>query len=309
MMKSRYNVQATLIGRKAAELLGIPGYAGEVLAIVSSAVYLAGHDGELLWLGQEGLPAHPRCILSSFHATNIEVGMEFVATSTCLGIGSDMTFGLANAVRWTPHAIEQMSGQPVRGCLRETLASIQPLPVRGLGHALTWMTRPAGRIDYSAVSSTDRFLLRRVEPIIRELLKACHTWNMERILSVGRGLVGLGPGLTPSGDDFLGGLLFSAHYLRAAYPTLFEQNDDLLRGFLKEARLLTNSISHTILSDLAYGHGPAPLYDLIILLLQGSTRQAEAACAKQLIQIGHTSGWDMLAGALTGMLLRENLEL
>jgi hypothetical protein len=121
--------------------------------------------------------------------------------------------------------------------------------------------------------------------------------------------VGLGPGLTPSGDDFLGGLLFSAHYLGVAYPTLFEQNDNLLRGFLKEARRLTNRISHTILSDLAHGHGPAPLHDLITLLVQGGTRESVSARAKQLIQIGHTSGCDMLAGALTGLLLREDFEL
>jgi hypothetical protein len=120
-------------------------------------------------------------------------------------------------------------------------------------------------------------------------------------------LVGLGPGLTPSGDDFLGGLLFAAHHLRAAYPSAFEQAGDLLRDFLQEARLLTNRISHTILADLAHGHGPAPLHDLIDLLWQANPEPSWRDSAQHLIHIGHTSGWDMLAGMLTGMLLRNNL--
>ena len=131
---------------------------------------------------------------------------------------------------------------------------------------------------------------------------------MERVVNVGLDLVGLGPGLTPSGDDYLGGLFFSAYHLKAVYHLEFEKENDLLHNFLHEAHLLTNRISHTILSDLAHGHGPAPLHDLISLILQESAEQQLRDSAKQLIRIGHTSGWDMLAGALTGMLLRDNLE-
>ena len=231
--------------------------------------------------------------------------MGFVANGQCLRIGSDLIIDLANADRWTPSAIEYL---PAHNRLGEILTAIQPLPRKGLGYAVAWITQPAGHIDYATVSAMDALLLHRAEPVIRELTSACRQRDMERIVNVGLDLVGLGPGLTPSGDDYLGGLLFSAHHLRAAYPSAFEQEGDRLHDFLHEARPLTNRISHTILADLAYGHGPAPLHDLISLIWQASAEPPLRDSAKQLIRMGHTSGWDMLAGALTGMLLRDNLE-
>jgi hypothetical protein len=308
-MASHINAQAVLIGQKAAELLSLPGYVGRVLAVVSSAVYLAGHDGQVLWLGQAGLPAHRRCVLASFHAENVEAGMEFSASGTCLRLGSDMVIELANANLWMPRAVEwSRPPEVVQVHLTEVLEAIRHRPLKGLGYALAWITRPAGCIDYSVVSSMDALLLHRAEPIIQELVTACRRRDLEGVMNAGLDLVGLGPGLTPSGDDYLGGLLFSAHHLRAADGVTFEKDGDLLRDLLCEARPLTTRVSHTILSDLAHGHGPAPLHDLLSLLVQGSAGLPLRESVQQLIAIGHSSGWDMLAGALTGMLLRDPIE-
>jgi hypothetical protein len=128
---------------------------------------------------------------------------------------------------------------------------------------------------------------------------------MVRITQSGLRLVGLGPGLTPSGDDYLGGLLFTAHRLKAAYPTEFSWGAGPVLDFLYRARPQTNRISHTILSDLAHGHGPEPLHDLVNSLLQAEKARPLLSSVDRLIGIGHTSGWDMLAGVLTGMLLTE----
>lgn len=309
MTTSPCHTQAILIGQKAAERLSLPGYRGSVLAVVSSAVYLAGYDGEVLWVGQAGLPAHRRCILSSCRADNVEVGMGFVAKGQCLCIGSEMTIDLANAALWVPRPIDRTpSQQALNGRLGEILTEIHHLPLKGLGYALAWITHPTGLVDYSTISAMDALLLNRAEPVIRELITACRRRDMVRVVNVGLNLVGLGPGLTPSGDDYLGGLLFSAYHLEAAYALEFDQDGDLLHNFLNKARPLTSPISHAILSDLAHGHGPAPLHDLTNLLLQGIAGQPLRDSAQQLTRIGHTSGWDMLAGALTGMLLQDNFE-
>ena len=280
-----------------------------MLAVVSSAIYLSGHDGEILWLGRPGLPAHRRCILAPFRAENVEAGMDFVATGRCLTVGDAMTVDLAHADSWVPHTITRTLPQGVvKAHVREVLEVTQSLPVSGLGHTLALITQPVEHTDYSTVSTTESILLNRAEPVIQELIVACRRRDLERIVQAGLNLVGLGPGLTPSGDDYLGGLLFSVYYLKAAYPSEFTKEDDPLDDFLSKARLSTNHISYTILSDLAYGHGPAPLHDLIRFLLQGSEEQPWQDSAKQLIRIGHTSGWDMLAGALTGMLLCDPID-
>jgi hypothetical protein len=122
------------------------------------------------------------------------------------------------------------------------------------------------------------------------------------ILRSGLKLVGLGLGLTPSGDDFLGGLLFTAYHLKSAYPWEFRWDRGLIPDFLDRACPLTNRLSYTILEDLAHGHGPEPLHALVNSLLRGEPSHS-LDDVQRLTGIGHSSGWDMLAGVLTAMLL------
>ena len=55
---------------------------------------------------------------------------------------------------------------------------------------------------------------------IRRIAMACRSGQAGRAISEAHDLIGLGPGLTPSGDDFVGGLLFAAWHLGRAYPSL-----------------------------------------------------------------------------------------
>ena len=71
---------------------------------------------------------------------------------------------------------------------------------------------------------------------------------MAEVAHKGRELVGLGPGLTPSGDDFLGGLLFAAHSLKTAYPEDFCWGQEVITDLMDWARMQTHSISHAVLA-------------------------------------------------------------
>jgi hypothetical protein len=126
---------------------------------------------------------------------------------------------------------------------------------------------------------------------------------MAGVARKGRELIGLGPGLTPSGDDFLGGLFFAAHSLKRAYPNDFYWGDEVVRNLIEWARTQTNAISHAVLNDLALGHGPEPLHEVVRLLLAGPDLEHPMPAVTRLLGIGHTSGWDVLAGMLTGMLM------
>jgi hypothetical protein len=246
--------------------------------------------------------------LSSFHAEDLETGLKFTTMGRRLTIGGIMTIDLDKADSWVPRTVEPgLAQSAANACFGESLTAIQRLPLKGLGHTLKLISPPPSDRCYSTPSAVETVLLRRAEPVIRELIAACRKRDMERILGSGLDLVGLGPGLTPSGDDYMGGLLFTVHHLKAAFPGERRGEGNLIDDFLESARRLTNRISHTILSDLAHGHGPAPLHDTVSLLLQPSTTQQLVASVKQLIRIGHSSGWDMLAGACTGMLLKENI--
>ena len=131
---------------------------------------------------------------------------------------------------------------------------------------------------------------------------------MAAILEKGKELIGFGPGLTPSGDDFMGGLLFSAFFLKKSYPDFFPWGQEVVTDFIAGARSQTHPISHTFLSDFAAGHAPAPLYEVMGYLLGGRDFERAFSAAVQFLRFGHSSGGDMLAGMMTGMLLVSRKE-
>jgi hypothetical protein len=95
-------------------------------------------------------------------------------------------------------------------------------------------------------------------------------------------LVGLGPGLTPSGDDYLGGALIALHCAGRA-----RQADSLWRWLAPQLSGRTSAISAAHLEAAAAGEGHEALH----AVLNGS------APSMILDGVGHCSGWDALAGA------------
>ncbi|HAL62593.1 MAG TPA: hypothetical protein DCP08_09350 [Chloroflexi bacterium] len=296
------------IGRAAQRLL-TPGLRGQVLAVFSNAAYLYSTQGELFWLATEDTPMHRRSLQIPFYLCELETGMDFTVLGNFLRLGDAITIDLANAYSWTSRTFDPQRLLPlgaVSACFREILTEVRCLPgPKGLGGTIEVIVGAAWNGDACAASSSEAALIDQASPAIQELVEACRARDMARIAQSGLRLLGLGPGLTPSGDDYLGGLLFTAHCLKAAYPATFSWGLEPVMNFLHRARSMTNRISYTILSDLAHGHGPEPLHDLVNWVLQGETAQCLLGAVNRLIGIGHTSGWDMLAGALNGMLLTE----
>ena len=138
------------------------------------------------------------------------------------------------------------------------------------------------------------------QPLVLDMARACLENQASRIPSIANSLIGLGAGLTPSGDDFLGGMLFALKMLRTSYPTLpfddFEIPVDMYRS-------RTHLISFTLLKDLTDGHAIAPLHSIINWLLSGESLENISPFVAQLTQVGHSTGWDLLAGLLTGLLV------
>ena len=105
-----------------------------------------------------------------------------------------------------------------------------------------------------------------------------------------RGLIGLGPGLTPSGDDFLVGALalLDAIGERDAHTAVARAVVDLLAE-------RTTPLSACFLRAAAAGHIGDALHRAVSSAFSGDADAAVAAIKKT----GHSSGWDMMAGIVT----------
>jgi hypothetical protein len=112
-------------------------------------------------------------------------------------------------------------------------------------------------------------------------------------------VLGLGHGLTPSGDDFIGGICFALRHAprgawRAGLPAV-------LGEIRKAAATSTNVISAALLGDLIDGASHGALHELLAAL-QDNSLPPIARATRALLAIGASSGADMLAGLLVGLI-------
>jgi len=122
-------------------------------------------------------------------------------------------------------------------------------------------------------------------------LDAIERWLVGNALDdEAQALIGLGPGLTPSGDDYLGGVLIALQRLG---------REAQARGLWRwlEPRLgRTSAISGAHLAAAAAGEGHEALHHCLQALLDPGADWPGVLA--QLDRVGHCSGWDSLAGVV-----------
>jgi hypothetical protein len=130
---------------------------------------------------------------------------------------------------------------------------------------------------------------------VQVLAAAYRSGDTEAVHRASRALLGLGSGLTPSGDDLVGGALFGRRLVADDARPWRALGEHLA----EEATRASHAISAALLADLAAGASFAPLHALADALAADDDAAARAA-AGALVALGHSSGWDMLTGLLVG---------
>ena len=229
---------------------------------------------------------HRRSLLAHFPVSLFNPGEKFFVWNSKLYV-EDKTIAFDQAREWNPESIEPQEAAPLvllEKQLKRLRTAIQTSRRHeGYGKALPVMKSWTSGITEAA--------------------NACLARDLTQVTQKARSLIGLGCGLTPSGDDFVGGLFFAFHILQKTYPEKFNGDREAITDLIEWAKEQTNPISHAILSDLALGQGPEPLHELANALVKGREIETAIAHIERLIEIGSTSGWDILTGFMTGMLL------
>jgi Protein of unknown function (DUF2877) len=263
-------VRAVAVGATAHAALSRTSGRARVLARLRGSLYATAGE-TIVWLGSDRAPLHPRAILSAAPG---------VIDSDEIRIEVD---GLSP---WRPASLAL--GADARATLAERAAALasrvtDPEPPGGFGALLTG-TRPSFPLDGAA-------------DLALALARACARDEPDDATDVALALLGLGGGLTPSGDDYVGGALFVRTVTAIGDRRGWRRLADAV---VAAAPVWTHPISAALLADLAVGLGWAPLHDLIAALALGDVAAAEAA-ARSLVHLGHTSGWDLLAGVVAGL--------
>lgn len=222
-------------------------------------------DGRVVWAGDPAAADHPRNLWRPRQASAFcgDTARMQRGAHTCLAllVGSCA----AGLLRWL---VSASSGGSVSLAACSGTAEAVPL----------WLQLAATRFDG-----------------VRHALQVNDVAAFER---AALRVLGLGPGLTPSGDDFVGGIFFALHH--APRPRWCAALPAVRLRMRQAGANATNVISAALLDDLMDGHSHQALHDLLGALQTEDPARIEAATTA-LLRIGATSGADMLCGVLLAL--------
>jgi hypothetical protein len=248
-----YRFTAEVVGRAAREALS--GGAGEVCAVFRRSFYVRLND-KYACIGDASLGRGPlNALVAAFKEPP--------------PLGTTVLVSTEGSESWAP--------PPARGTARPNLEALRAcldghVPDDGLGCVILNVHNALSVHAQPALEAIDRWL-------------AGNALGAEAAQ-----LIGLGPGLTPSGDDYLGGVLVALRWVgRGAHA------DSLWRWLEPRAAERTSAISAAHLAAAASGEMHEALHEVLRDLSAWEAPDLLPALAR-LDSVGHTSGWDALAG-------------
>jgi hypothetical protein len=141
------------------------------------------------------------------------------------------------------------------------------------------------------------FLSQRMSRSVTQLVTSSEQFDSRGSVFAAQGMIGLGPGVTPSGDDLLIGFLAGLWSIRGTdqgqLSFISSFGDALL-----EAAKRTSEISRTYIVHAVRGQFSSGLANLAQAITTGhGVEQA----AREAMQVGHSSGMDSVTGLLIGL--------
>jgi len=238
------------------------------LATFADAPYLDA-AGEIIWVGAQ-LPAlHPRAVMTSVaQPRGVVLHFDSVPVEGWLPTLPRLDKAAANKL---VASAEEFG--------RTLIAEKSP---RGFGTLLT--------------GQTAEFPLNIATTRVRDLTAAYGRNDADGVIDATRALLGVGTGLTPSGDDLTGAALFGRRFMAPHRPEWIAAADLLSC----EAENRSHAISAALFGDLARCTSFAPLHAFAVTLANEDFEGAMRA-AQTLTSIGHSSGWDMITGIMIGI--------
>ncbi len=290
MTAERQRFEIAVMGR-AARAAVAPASRGSVLAVFRRAFYVELDGGALACIGPPAMGAGPLNALAGlpdgldWRASGLVAGAPAHVDATSLTIAGRFEFALDSAVEWSP-------ARPADGWSRDSLAAgLAALRCAAQGYDLS---DGLARLVMPDAQGDDALIVRG-----RAGARALRKWiagdRTNGPATAVRALIGLGPGLTPSGDDLVGGAMIALRALGRA-----DDATALAQWALPIARAATGKISLALLSCAAEGEGAEALHRTIAPIMAGDG-DAIAAGIAALDAIGHSSGWDALAGAVAAL--------
>ena len=280
-------MQALSIDAALLRSLREPRFRGVVHSVFERVVNVEGQDGDLFTIASRDLDNAPNTLIvdsAGFGATGIDPGDRVDVTGSAIAIDMRIGIRLDRATAWNP-ALPAYPADDATLC--GNLATVR----RQIGRLSLGELASRGGAPSALACSTAATLERQSELLCAAL---CHG-NLAAASAHGRAMIGMGPGLTPSGDDFLVGMFAVLHLPGSPCRDARRVCVPVLAGVERR----THAISVAALKAAAQGRVRASIQSLLRELMDGSPAGL-AASLSAVLAIGSTSGSDIAAGIVAG---------
>jgi hypothetical protein len=289
-------LQAVSISQPVMATLEQEGFAGSVLSVFVRACNLVSDQGEIVALVSQRVGNGPLNIVleeDGFLSRSLEAGSPAEGDGRTIRVGEALVVSLAGAEVWEPW-LEWEALNAERPGLEANLAVlhdhlIAQAPAESLAYLLA-----AGAAGGRSVESTYRKVAWRA---IEGLLAALRAGDRQGIAARAASLAGLGPGLTPAGDDFLLGLMAGLRTWPQCLAGSALSVEEACQAIYGAAAERTNLLSMALLQSAREGMFGEAWHILLAALRQDKAAEVREA-ADRVLGFGGTSGADALCGFL-----------
>jgi Protein of unknown function (DUF2877) len=294
-----HTIAALSMSARVARAIRQEGWTGEVMAVHPRSVYVMDEDDEIYAIVRQPLgngplnlvvPAEPAHLFNG-----LALGTSLASTGTILGVGESITIGLDGAVVWESKAHGALASD---GALLDRVLAVlcreisQRAPAESLARLLPHLDDEDLPEPLEHVAHFPRS-----HALIGGLAESLAQRDRRRLKVVTSSLAGLGPGLTPAGDDFIAGVLLALAIVRARRgdPAL----NEIAHLLVETAAPRTHEISAAYLRA-AYDGQVSERWDPLLAALAAGEAEQITVAAAPVLATGETSGADMLAGFVVG---------
>jgi hypothetical protein len=266
-------------------------------ASLQSLLQDAPWEGQIAAVFRRGL----LCTTPGGHLLHLHTG-SYLASPFSLRIEGDFTDML--------HATPFVQGMPVRQ-IDHTIVIAEAVHLRL--HRATYYASArhrSGEVEPEAIRHAYRTLalygrvggfdrLPGVQTIASTMYQALADGNAAGLLEAAHQLIGLGPGLTPSGDDFLVGWLRGLWLMRGNAPGVRRTLDRWRDALLADVGVRTSRVGAEFIRYAMEGAFAEVLDQAAVALVAPSHPLVVESAVSHLLAQGETSGTDTMRGLLT----------
>jgi Protein of unknown function (DUF2877) len=282
---------------------------GVVVGVQRRACHLALDSGALVILSTPDVALAPNGVTIALEppVSQAETGVR-VGQTVVLGTGVsargrapgqrdgravDWRVELAGASIWEPRArVEPIAPGALRGGLVLTRALVI---AEGAAESLV----PLLRGSAGATDDLQAGMVRMVRGPARHLRAAAAGGELEAVADAAARLAGLGPGLTPSGDDLLAGFAAAWTLVGESRGLDAAARQRVARALYAGAQAGASRLGRVWLEHALRGELPEPMTRFVAVLLASAPCGLESA-VREMLAVGASSGTDWTVGFLLG---------